>query len=112
MHSRTRSTIRKALYTSGGVLLPSLVALAALFTVVLPVAPASATTTPPETVAIPPAATEEVLGAIPLEDLNVAELSELLAKRPGLKSLPEGNAQERFGRLLATLAKEGVTVEG
>jgi hypothetical protein len=112
LHSRTRSTIRKALYTSGGVLLPSLVALAALFSVALPVAPASATTTPLETVAVPPAATEEVVGAIPLEDLNVTELSELLAKRPGLKSLPEGTLRSALEELLATLAKEGVTVEG
>ncbi|HTY96303.1 MAG TPA: hypothetical protein VMB91_04640 [Solirubrobacteraceae bacterium] len=53
-----------------------------------------------------------MVGAIPLEDLNVAELSELLAKRPGLKSLPEGTLRSALEELLAALAKEGVTVEG
>jgi len=94
---------RAALWLLGALVV---VALAAL-----PVAPTSAATTPPEVVPIPPASTGEVLGAIPLEDLNESELAKLLAQRPGLELLPEGPVRSAVEEVLATLAGKGVTLE-
>ncbi|HUH81616.1 MAG TPA: hypothetical protein VLZ06_09850, partial [Solirubrobacteraceae bacterium] len=77
----------------------------------LPVAPAQAAPAPPEIVPIPPTSTGELLGEIPVGDLNVPELAELLARRPGLEDLPEGPLRSAIEEVLELLAKEGVTVE-
>ncbi len=78
----------------------------------LPTASAQAVTTPPEIVPIPPAATSEVLEAIPLEDLNASELAKVIGSQPGLEGLPETTLTAALEEVLAKLAGKGVTLEG
>ncbi len=112
MRLRTRTTTRKTIPVCPKLTLPLLGALVVIALAALPVAPSAAATTPPEVVPVPPTSTSEVLEAVPLGDLNVTELAELIAHRPGLKDLPEGTLQTAIEEVLATLAKEGVTVGG
>ena len=78
----------------------------------LPTASAQAATTLPEIVPVPPAATSEVLEAIPLEDLNASELAKVIGSRPGLEGLPETTLTAALEEVLAKLAGKGVTAEG
>lgn len=91
-------------------MLSSLGVLVVLMLAALPVAPSVAATTPPEIVPIPPASTTEVLEAIPLEDLNEAELAKLIGQQPGLEGLPETPLTTAIEEVLAKLAGKGVTV--
>ncbi len=91
---------------------PSLLCALVAALAALPAAPAQAATTPPEIVPVPPAATSEVLEAIPLEDLNASELAKVIGSRPGLEGLPETTLTAALEEVLAKLAGKGVTVEG
>lgn len=91
---------------------PSLLCVLVAALAALPTAPAQAATTPPEIVPIPPAATSEVLEAIPLEDLNASELAKVIGSQPGLEGLPETTLTAALEEVLAKLAGKGVTVEG
>lgn len=91
---------------------PSLLCALVAALAALPTAPAQAATTPPEIVPVPPAATSEVLEAIPLEDLNASELAKVIGSRPGLEGLPETTLTAALEEVLAKLAGKGVTVEG
>ena len=90
--------------------LASLAVLVIAILAALPVGSAAAATTPPEITPIPPTSTSEVLEAIPVEDLNEAELAKLIGQQPGLEGLPEGTLTAALEEVLAKLAGKGVTV--
>ncbi len=59
---------------------------------------------------LPPKEVQEVLSGIPLEDLNAAQLSELLSQLPGLGTVNTAKLQEALTKSIEGLAGEGGTL--
>jgi hypothetical protein len=72
------------------------------------------TTSPSAVSPLEPAKVQEVLAGVPLTDLSTTQLSEVLAKLPGLSALPAGLSQgdlaTELAKAIKTLAGEGDTL--
>ena len=103
-------TMRRTASARPHATLPLLGVLVGALLAALPAAPVAAAAPAPEIAPIPAPSAEEVLNEIPLGDLNLTELSELLARRPGLEDLPEGALKDTIEEVLEVLAGEGDTI--
>jgi hypothetical protein len=86
------------------------------FLAALPAAPASAappkpSTSLPVTVSpLPTSEVEELLGEIPVSELNTAQLTEALSKLPALSTLPAGRLEDALRNTIEGLTNKNATV--
>ncbi len=116
MHTPSTWLLTKAALRARRLAVPSVLSGLVLLVAVLPSSAAQAGATSSSSVAVPEVSglptnkVEELLGGVPLKDLNSTQLSEALSGLPGLGVLPTGQLQEALTSVIETLAGKGDTL--